>query len=237
MPLEVILVMQMRTFLLAPPLELMKSKITTIQGFTLVEMAVVLVIVALLLGGLLVPLSAQRDIKDYSEVRTNLEQIKEALYGYALSHIAIDGKPYFPCPDTDADGAENRTGSACTAPEGDLPTRDLGFPNADSWNNRYHYRVTLAFADSATGFTLSSSGDITVRDASGGSILVTNIPALVLSRGKNGASAAVSADEVENTNSDNTFVSHDFSPTFDDIVVWISPNILFNRMVAAGRLP
>jgi hypothetical protein len=24
---------------------------------------------------------------------------------------------------------------------------------------------------------------------------------------------------------------------FDDIVTWISPNILFNRMVSAGKLP
>ena len=24
---------------------------------------------------------------------------------------------------------------------------------------------------------------------------------------------------------------------FDDLVVWISPNVLFNRMVAAGKLP
>jgi prepilin-type N-terminal cleavage/methylation domain-containing protein len=207
------------------------------SGFTLVEMAVVLVIAGLLLGGLLVPLSAQRDLKDYGEVRINLEQIKEALYGYALSNIATDGKPHFPCPDTDGDGAENRTGSACTAPEGDLPTRDLGLPNTDSWNNRYDYRVTLAFADNAVGFTLATAGDITVRDASGGIPIVLNVPALVLSRGKNGANAAVSADEVENTNSNNTFVSRDFSPTFDDVVVWISPNILFNRMVAAGKLP
>lgn len=25
--------------------------------------------------------------------------------------------------------------------------------------------------------------------------------------------------------------------TFDDLVTWISPNILYNRLIAAGRLP
>ena len=46
-----------------------------------------------------------------------------------------------------------------------------------------------------------------------------------------------------NANNNRTFVSH--PPTangapngyFDDIVIWISPNILINRMVAAGKLP
>ena len=44
-------------------------------------------------------------------------------------------------------------------------------------------------------------------------------------------------------NSDRVFVSH--IPTassatngeFDDIVIWLSPNILFGKMVAAGKLP
>ena len=207
------------------------------SGFTLVEMAIVLVIVGLLVSALIAPLSAQRDLKDYSEVRANLEQIKEALYGYALSHLATDGKPHFPCPDIDNNGTENRTGTACTSSEGTLPTQELGLLGTDNWNNKYKYRVTPAFADSAVGFTLSSTGDITVLDASGGNIVVANIPVLIMSKGKNGGVASVSADEIENTNLNSTFVSHEFSPTFDDVVVWISPNILFNRMVAAGKLP
>jgi hypothetical protein len=68
------------------------------------------------------------------------------------------------------------------------------------------------------------------------------VPAVIYSTGKNGASGGTSADEAENPNpnsADNNrvFVSHDFTPTFDDMVIWISPNILFNRMVAAGKLP
>jgi hypothetical protein len=33
------------------------------------------------------------------------------------------------------------------------------------------------------------------------------------------------------------FVSHNPTPTFDDLVIWISPNVLINRMVSAGKLP
>jgi prepilin-type N-terminal cleavage/methylation domain-containing protein len=212
-------------------------KIKHQNGFTLVEMAIVLVIIGLLVSAFLVPLSAQRDLKDYAEVRSNLEQIKEALYGYALSHVALDGRPHFPCPDTDGNGTENRTGTACTSTEGALPTQELGLVGTDSWDNNYDYRVTLAFSDTAVGFTFGTLGDITVLDASGGNPIVANIPVLVMSIGKNGGVAAVSANEIENTDFDSTFVSAESSVTFDDVVVWVSPNILFNRMVTAGRLP
>jgi len=209
-------------------------------GFTLIEMAIVLVIVGLMLGGLLVPLSAQMDQRNYSETQKALSDIKEALIGYALSHPAADGKPHFPCPDTDGDGLENRTASACTSAEGDLPTVDLGLPALDSWRNRYRYRVTNSFADNATGFTLASSGNITIRDAAAGNTVASAIPVAIFSRGKNGAGAGT--DEAENSDSTNAIlVAHAPTSTvgneFDDLVVWVPSGILFNRLVAAGKLP
>ena len=69
------------------------------MGFTLVEIAIVLVIVGLLISAFLVPLSAQRDLKDYGEVKSDLEQIREALYGYAI----INGR--LPCPTTQTNPA------------------------------------------------------------------------------------------------------------------------------------
>jgi len=44
-------------------------------------------------------------------------------------------------------------------------------------------------------------------------------------------------DQGDNADNDNNFVSHDFTSSFDNLVVWLSPNILFNRMVMAGKLP
>ena len=77
---------------------------------------------------------------------------------------------------------------------------------------------------------------------------------VILSYGKNGFGAInsatntpnpapASADEVENTNGDSKFVSRSQTDVnsaageFDDIVVWLSSNVLFNRLVAAGKLP
>lgn len=220
----------------------MATMFSSSKGFTLVEMAVVLVILGFLLGGLLIPLSAQMDQKNYSSTQKELGEIKETLIGYALSHAALDGKPHLPCPDSVGnDGIEDRTGHACTNPEGNLPWADLGLPAIDSWGNHYRYRVAnIDFADNSLGFTLSSSGNITIRDAVAGNIVATSIPAVIFSRGKNGAGTGT--DEMENSDTSNaTIISHVPSNIagneFDDLVVWVPTGILFSRLVAAARLP
>ncbi|HEY0563131.1 MAG TPA: type II secretion system protein [Methylophilus sp.] len=208
-----------------------------LNGFTLIEVAIVMIIVGLLISGLIAPLSAQLDARNYNETRNTLAEVKEALIGFALSHAATDGNPYLPCPDTDGDGRENRNAPLCQSDVGSLPTQDLGLVATDSWNNQYIYRVAPEFSNSTNGFSLVSKGNITLLNANSGSNLVIELPALVLSRGKNGAAAAASMDEQENIDADTIFVSHEFTSTFDDLVVWVSPNVLFNRMVTANRLP
>jgi hypothetical protein len=87
---------------------------------------------------------------------------------------------------------------------------------------------------------------MTIVNEAGGRNVATNIPAIILSVGKNGLNA-VSNNEIENTNTNSVFVDHVYTDNvdpltnpqgvIDDLIVWVSPNILFNRMVAAGRLP
>jgi len=219
------------------------------RGFTLIELAIVMFIVSLLIGGMLLPLSAQQDIRYNGDTQNALGEIREALIGYAASHSATDGKPYLPCPDIDDDGAENRTVNACTAQEGRIPWVDLGLGRIDAWNNRYRYRVTPAFSNSATGFILTSTGTLRVcTESTCATSVATTVPAVIASHGKNGAGAfnsaggtnTASADANELMNSTDTesdFVSKTGDPNYDDLVIWLSPNILFNRMVVAGKLP
>jgi prepilin-type N-terminal cleavage/methylation domain-containing protein len=225
-------------------------------GFTLVELAIVLIIVSLLSGGLMLSLSSQMDQHARAETEQKLQEIREALIGYAASHIAtINGKPYLPCPDTDGDGFENRivATSTCNSPEGTLPWNDLGVASLDAWGNRFRYRVEPAFSRNDIGFVLTSTATLHICDQSACiSTLTTNAPAVVISHGKNGFGATnanntanpapTSADELENTNATNgNFVSHPPTPPganeFDDLVIWLSPNILYNRLITAGRLP
>lgn len=236
-------------------------------GFSLIEMAFVLIIVTLLLGGLLVPFATQVEQKRIAETQKAMEEIKEALMGYALRMPA--GTPYLPCPDTDNDGVEQpRAGGDCPIDEGNLPWATLGVGSQDAWGNRFHYRVTAGFSRSG-GFGLGSNGNINICLATpaaaacpANTSIASNVPTVVVSYGKNGYGALssnsagarniapTSPDELANQPGQNIFVSRPIVPPsnpcggvgqplceFDDQVIWLSTNVLFNRMVAAGRLP
>jgi prepilin-type N-terminal cleavage/methylation domain-containing protein len=230
------------------------------KAFTLVEMAVVLVIIGIGLGGFLLTLSAQIDLRNYAATRQAMEEIKEALIGYSLSH------GYLPCPAKSAtDGTENRAGTgACNTRVGFLPWQELGVPRDDSWNRLYRYSVTNAYSNSVNTVNLSptTARDITIqtRNTAGALVNLSNandIPAAIVSHGKNGFgatsvdgvlvtdSSANNSDEETNYGGVGTlFISKEFSDVkntafseYDDIVVWLSPNIYLSKLVAAGRLP
>ncbi|HEY9197723.1 MAG TPA: prepilin-type N-terminal cleavage/methylation domain-containing protein [Gammaproteobacteria bacterium] len=198
-------------------------------GFTLVEMAVVLVIVGLLLGGLLVPLGTQMENDRRKETAATLDAIREALIGFAVINDAR-----LPCADTNGDGREDCPSAAM----GGLPYADLGVSATDAWGNPWRYAVTGAFTST---FALATAGTLNVADTNGcaaGTLLAANVPAVVISEGK--TDYATSVLESENNNGGPCFTDAGYSlgaAPFDDLVVWISPGVLFNRLVAAGRLP
>ena len=115
------------------------------SGFSLVELAVVMVIVALLLGGAMFTLSAQVDQRNFEETRRRLDQARELLYAFAI----VKGR--LPCPATaTSSGDESPSGGGtCTTYYGGwLPARAIGFQNTDSagyavdaWGNRIGYAV------------------------------------------------------------------------------------------------
>lgn len=230
------------------------------SGFTLVEIAIVLVIVGIALGGLLTSLTAQVDQRDYSQTRQSMEEIRDALLGYALSH------GYLPCPTiSSTNGAEDRTAAgACTARVGFLPWAELGVKKTDSWNNLYRYSVTPAYSNSVILINLSpaTARDITIqtRNAAGALVNLSNandIPVAVVSHGKNGYGAtsndgvllvdtSVNNDDekTNNVGGGTVLVSREFGGDkstpfgeYDDLVVWISPNTYLSKMVTVGNLP
>ncbi|KAB8045012.1 prepilin-type N-terminal cleavage/methylation domain-containing protein [Janthinobacterium aquaticum] len=226
------------------------------RGFSLIEIAIVLVVVGLMIGGLVTPLSVQLEQRKVADTQKALDEAKEALTGFALRY------GYLPCPAISAlNGLEDRQGSRCRGEKrsGILPWTTLGLRKSDSWNNLFRYSVTPAFADSEQLFALSTPRDISIVTRNGGALVqatgLNDIPAMIMSHGKNGYGAfseqgqrqqsvqANNVDERSNAVSETIFISRPASGPaqpggqFDDIVTWIVPGILFNRMVVAQRLP
>lgn len=247
-----------------------------LAGFSLLEMSIVLAVVSFLLAGMLPALSGQVEQRRNSETRKQLDEIQQALLGFAISNGRLPCPADRTIPSGQANaGVEATTGIGsaltCTnlsgsAAWGVLPWATLGVGETDAWGRRFTYRVSRDFADAVantstyggctpaplpaqSSFALCSNGNLTVLSAaSSGSNVAIGIPAIVISHGTNGYGAYTSQgsalpasndpDEVDNYNTTNTnYVSHDFTPGFDDLVVWVSPNILLNRMVSAGKLP
>jgi prepilin-type N-terminal cleavage/methylation domain-containing protein len=238
-------------------MNLMKSN--KIKGFTLLEIAVVLLIIGLVAGGLLGPLTSQINQRKVDDTQRLLEQSSSALLGYASA------KGYLPCPAVlvinGEEGPRNSSG-ICSNLQGFLPWVTLGTAKSDSWGRLFRYSVASVFANSINKPTLSLSlsptNTFTIRSASTPSInnLATLVPIVILSHGANGNGATLengmalgnpsksNIDEQTNFANSNIFISRVATEKttapggeFDDIVIWIPTSILFNRMVAAGQLP
>jgi len=203
------------------------------SGFSLVEMAIVLAIVGLLLGGLLPSISSQMEQQRRNETRKLMDEIKDALIGYTI----INGK--LPCPATATYGEADST---CTNPSSDnyLPWKTLGVSETDAWGGKWLYRVEPAFASSVP-FTLTTTSnatlDLQVRDSAGNRLTTASERplAIIFSTGPN--LVADGGNASFETTSNATYQSDTPNQSFDDITIWISRPQLINRMVAAGKLP
>ena len=140
------------------------------RGFTLPELAIVLVIVAFLLGGMMAMFSSQTDQRKWNDTQSQLEAARDALLGYAIANGRL------PCPaNSGSAGAEVRQASGVCGTVGNaydyyggvvggvtyglLPAVTLGYQPVDSqgfaldaWGNRIRYsisRVTTPVTTSA----------------------------------------------------------------------------------------
>ena len=196
-----------------------------VNGFTLIELAMVLFIVALVLGSVLTPLSTRLEQANRKQAEETLKEIKESIIGYTLINR------HLPCPDCPLNANANCTGAisddgvedgltlgggvasrassnfnTCTVQVGNVPWVTLGVPEFDPWGQRYVYSVSQTFADDTDGtgcgttttgvsFEICSTGDMTILNANGISV-ASSIPALVFSYGANGKPFSLAAGSV-----------------------------------------
>jgi prepilin-type N-terminal cleavage/methylation domain-containing protein len=241
------------------------------QGFTLIEMSIVLLIMGLILSGLLVALSQNQEGNRRTNAQTEVKRIEEALYGFAQTYGRL------PCPARhDSAGAEAADASdVCTSNHGFVPIATLGLSGStnpdglltDPWGNPYRYSVAQLMAGGNRAFTTTTGlsavfADPTlipdptmltvcsdISDCAGTALANQIVPAVILSMGANWATFS-SDDEIANggpvgsvlgtyrVSNNNNFVSTTYrGETYDDIILWLSPSVLFSRMISAGALP
>ena len=277
-----------------------RTKTVRGKGFSLVEIAVVLLILTILLATLAIPITSQLNLKRAAETQRLLDLSQQALIGYASANGRL------PCPATDGTtigtvnslgderfaAGSSATDGKCEYWTGYLPAVALGLSPVDSqgfmidaWGlqqNRIRYAVwgsdviavNLTFypftktggmkaatttelaltpprflfvCHSAPLGSLPTATSAAVANACGAGVvkLTDKTPAVVYSLGANAATGVTGVDEAFNvkTTSIQTFAFVSHIPTvgapneFDDMVNWISLNVLFNSMQSAGKLP
>lgn len=192
------------------------------RGFSLVELSIVILVMGLLLGGLMMPLSIQRENARYRDGLEQLETIESALEGFAV----LNG--FLPCPATPASGGLAAPfGTACVVQHGFVPATTLDLSGQrnddnlllDPWGSPLRYSVSASDANGNGSWDFVTPGelaavtmpalapDLTVcRTAAGSSsnacaasnvTLTAGSPVVIFSLGKDWA-AFTSADEVEN---------------------------------------
>ena len=129
------------------------------QGFTLAELAIVMVIVTFLLGGMMTMFSSQTDTRKWNDTQSRLEAARDAILGFAIANGRL------PCPanSTSAGAEAPAGGGVCGSgnPQdyyggvvagvtyGLLPAVTIGYQPVDSqgfaldaWGNRIRYAVS-----------------------------------------------------------------------------------------------
>lgn len=122
------------------------------SGFTLVEIAIVLLIVTILLGYTVALFPRQQQLKQYRALNQDMDRVVEAIVGFAQ----VNGR--LPCPSLPASvGIEANSANGCIFYGGFVPVNTLGLDgrfNEDSllldpWGNPYRYYVTDVDTDLA----------------------------------------------------------------------------------------
>jgi prepilin-type N-terminal cleavage/methylation domain-containing protein len=200
------------------------------HGFTLIEIAIVMVIIGLLTGAGMSLMSMLTKRKARNETVDYLKEVKGALISYAN----IKGR--LPWADTDGDGNEN---SGATS--GDLPYSTLGVRPKDSYIRTLTYALNTNLGTDR-GITCGAlrtglSGNPLVVDADGASTSFS-IAAIIISAGPMDADSDGNVfDDIisgpyqgDNTDGNPNYIRHPPTDTFDDLVLYIGGNELYGEI-------
>jgi len=205
----------------------MKKERRRAEGFTLVEMALVMLILGFLFTGLFSSISGWIENRRYSDTRQRMEQVIDALIGYAL--VNNGG---LPAADADGDGIADPGSN-----RGTLPWKTLGLDevtNFDAWQHPFVYHVDEAYRVNVPAVPPDTITGLRVENLSGKKLTTDNPEApvaVLVSFGRNGIG------DDNNGNANNLYTSNVTVENFDDEVRWISRYLLLGKLVDTGGWP
>ncbi len=211
------------------------------RGFTLAELAIVLVILAVLASVLVIPLSSQLEARQRAEAEATLRDIRAALIGFAILNHRLPCPTTILSPSNPEHGKETTDAGACTAASGSsdaiLPWRTLGIPPLDPWGNHWRYRADRRFSEpNRTPITSThpTLDDLRIYDHTGTALTASDetAVAIVFSLGAN--LAADGHNIAYENGSGAIYEAGEPTTTYDDMVIWIGRPLLIARMAEAG---
>jgi prepilin-type N-terminal cleavage/methylation domain-containing protein len=197
------------------------------RGFTLIEIAVVLVIIGLLAGGGVSLMRVLTERRARGEAAAYLQDARQALLGYA------ERTGRLPWADTDGDGVEN-SGAA----GGLLPHATLQVAPRDPYKRGLRYALNanlgLGRPQGCAALRAGLSGAPLVVDADGtaaaqpvAAILVGAGPLDADNDGNAFDRLATGTHQGDNTDGQPNYLRHPPAAAFDDLVVYTGGNELF----------
>ena len=199
-------------------------------GFTLIEMAIVMVIIGILAGGGVSMIGILTKRKARIETIDYLKQAQAALISFA----DINGR--LPWADTNGDGTEN-TGAA----SGNLPYQSLRLSPTDPYKRTLRYEINANLGSnlstSCTALKSGLSGGPEVVDADGAAGAFP-IAAILVSAGTQDADSDgnvfddITAGTFQGDNRDGNpnYIRHPSVDIFDDLVFYLGENELYGKI-------
>jgi prepilin-type N-terminal cleavage/methylation domain-containing protein len=205
--------------------------ISDTRGFTLLEIAIVMVIIGILTGGGVSMMRILTERKARNETADYLQQVRSALISFAVTQGRL------PSADSDGDGLENSGQGA-----GNLPYLTLQVPPTDAYKRVLRYEVntnldttSLATTCSALRGGLAVSPSVVDGDGTGTPF---HVAAVLVSGGPmnaDGNGTALDAynsgtHQGNNASGNPNYLRHPPVQTFDDLTAYIGGNELFGLM-------